>query len=88
MSFLVFSTMKLGVLLKFYNNKGVAPPTKPQITLLNNDKGHSGGKKQTLDFFKSQKLYLQSCINRTFSSCAGVKSSPLLVGERGLEVLL
>lgn len=37
---------------------------------------------------KYQKTDLQSCINRTFSSCAGVKSSPLLVGERGLEVRL
>lgn len=29
-----------------------------------------------------------SWINRTFSSCAGVKISPVFVGDRGLEVLL
>lgn len=35
-----------------------------------------------------RQAYLLSCIKRTFSSCAGVKSSPLLVGDLGLEVLL
>lgn len=29
-----------------------------------------------------------SWMKRTFSSCAGVKGSPVFVGDRGLEVLL
>lgn len=31
---------------------------------------------------------LLSWMKRTFSSCAGVKGSPVFVGDRGLEVLL
>lgn len=31
---------------------------------------------------------LLSRMKRTFSSCAGVKISPVFVGERGLEVRL